>query len=108
VDKSSHLWNSFYAIFFVSKYLNYNGFIIKSNRAKVSKVVVMNLKLKNVRVTALIVFITLLLTTKVALAQKATVIKFDGLQEILDTKTDQIQVINFWATWCAPCIKELH
>ena len=40
-------------------------------------------------------------------AQKAIVVKFDALQKILDTKSDQIQVINFWATWCAPCVKEL-
>lgn len=25
----------------------------------------------------------------------------------LQPKTDKIQVINFWATWCLPCIKEL-
>ena len=42
-----------------------------------------------------------------ATAQKAIVVKFDALQKILETKSDQIQVINFWATWCAPCVKEL-
>lgn len=25
----------------------------------------------------------------------------------MDEKSDKIQVINFWATWCAPCVKEL-
>src|SRR5688572_276524 len=40
-------------------------------------------------------------------AQQAETIKLGQLQEIIDSKTDYIQVINFWATWCAPCIKEL-
>ena len=56
-------------------------------------------------------FIIILLVTfgplRSAIAQKAIVVKFDALQKILETKSDQIQVINFWATWCAPCVKEL-
>lgn len=32
---------------------------------------------------------------------------FDGLQPYLNQKNDTLYVINFWATWCVPCIKEL-
>ena len=32
---------------------------------------------------------------------------FNGLQKYLSTTTDKIYVVNFWATWCAPCVKEL-
>ncbi len=48
-----------------------------------------------------------LFVEKALMAQSATVIRFDELQKILQTKSDQIQVLNFWALWCAPCIKEL-
>jgi thiol-disulfide isomerase/thioredoxin len=40
-------------------------------------------------------------------SQKAEVVKFDSVQKILESQTGEIQIINFWATWCAPCVKEL-
>ncbi len=29
------------------------------------------------------------------------------LKPLLQKKDDTIYVVNFWATWCAPCVKEL-
>jgi thiol-disulfide isomerase/thioredoxin len=64
------------------------------------------MQLKLCRFTAVLVFV-ILGSLHYATAQKAIVVKFDALQKILNTKSNQIQVINFWATWCAPCVKEL-
>ena len=32
---------------------------------------------------------------------------YDGLESYLNQKNDTLYVINFWATWCVPCVKEL-
>lgn len=39
--------------------------------------------------------------------RKIEVIKFDQLQELIDKEGEGIKIINFWATWCKPCIKEI-
>jgi thiol-disulfide isomerase/thioredoxin len=35
------------------------------------------------------------------------VVSFDTFEPWLHKETDSIYVINFWATWCAPCVREI-
>jgi thiol-disulfide isomerase/thioredoxin len=35
------------------------------------------------------------------------VFDFNGFKKFLTQNDDKIHVINFWATWCAPCVNEL-
>ena len=35
------------------------------------------------------------------------VVDFDSFYSKIDLSTDKTYVINFWATWCSPCVKEL-
>lgn len=52
-------------------------------------------------------FIVLLFMGPLCKGQGNDLLKLGRLQELIQNEKEQIQVINFWATWCAPCIKEL-
>lgn len=40
-------------------------------------------------------------------AQKIEVMDFEQLQPELQKQDDTVRVINFWATWCIPCVEEM-
>lgn len=39
--------------------------------------------------------------------QTVPTLHYNELKPLLNQKGDDLYVVNFWATWCAPCIKEL-
>lgn len=40
-------------------------------------------------------------------AQQVKVIKYHELQQLRQAPHDTLYILNFWATWCRPCIKEM-
>ncbi len=38
---------------------------------------------------------------------KLEIYDFNGLEKFLNQEDYNVHVVNFWATWCKPCVKEL-
>ena|ERR1700740_496996 len=64
----------------------------------------MNLSNKIKRILTLFAF----LFSLVAFSQKKIAIyKIADLQKRIENNSDTLYIVNFWATWCKPCVQEL-
>lgn len=51
--------------------------------------------------------ISLALITHTIYSQNVSVIKITDLEKRIRNNSDTTYIVNFWATWCVPCVKEL-
>ncbi len=53
------------------------------------------------------IVLLLLLVHHLNLAQNVEVIQYPDLDDLIYKKSNELKVINFWATWCKPCVAEI-
>ncbi len=59
------------------------------------------------RILSVTLLILLTVTVTAQASFKREIIKFEEYEKMIDKQDNTLYVVNFWATWCPPCVKEL-
>lgn len=54
-----------------------------------------------------LIIVLIIFTNITGYSQDISVIKITDLEKRIRNNSDTTYIVNFWATWCVPCIKEL-
>lgn len=55
----------------------------------------------------LIIILVLLFPKELSYRSEFRVISFEEFEELTYEDSDKLRIYNFWATWCAPCVREM-